>query len=147
MAETLEVFETTAGTRVKKVRNKNGDIQRFADGTPISDSSYGAYKSHRPATEVFKRGNRQDIDSVEGLGHPFDADTTMGNVNAFKQGSDEYRQAVEINRWIGFRDTDSTPDDPYEAAKEYEQMVDDLEGVEDSDEQRRIKQRYNIGDS
>lgn len=150
MSETLEVFTTTAGKRVKKIRTESGAIQRYAEGVSgsIDASTYGAYKSHKPDTERFKRGNKtEDINSVDDLGHPYDATIYQGDVKELEWGSDEREKAREINRWVGFKESEDTPDDAWEAAQEYMDMVDELEGVEDEEEQREIKRQYNVGGS
>lgn len=146
MSKTIDVFETTAGVTVKKVEDKNGVIRRFADGTPITPSSYGAYKSHEPASERFQRGNLQDIEDTDSLGFPFDS-RTFKDIGQYDQGSTARRRIQKNNQWVGFLASEETPDDPFKAAEDYEKMVSELTGVENADRRREIKERYNIGGS
>lgn len=146
MSITLEKFQTTKGTTVKKVEAKDGRVMRFADGKPIKSDSYGAYKSHTPATEKLIRGNLKDIDSIEQLGNEYEYKTTVDTSN-YPKGSDGRVEAANRNRWIGFKTSDNTPDDPLEAAKEYEKMKQELKDIDDPERQQEIKEKYNIGGS
>lgn len=146
MGKTLEVFETTSGTRVKKVEASDGRVMRFADGKPIKPRSYGAYKSHKPDTEHFKRGNIQDIDSVDELGNEYKYSST-DNTYGYEVGTDERSESTARNQWVGFLMSEETPDDEMEAAKQYNNMLSDLNGENDPEKQEAIKESYNIGGS
>ena len=63
MTELIESFETTAGTSVRKVRDKNGRIMRFADGTPVSAKAYGGYARHK-TTPDFPTDDRPTSDDA-----------------------------------------------------------------------------------
>lgn len=146
MAKTLDVFQTTTGTKVKKVEASDGRIMRFADGTPITSQSYGAYKSHTPASEKFSRGNLENIEDTENLGFPFDS-RTFRTVEAEKPGTEARKKIQRNNQWVGFLASKDTPDDPFEAAEQYQEMVSRLTGIENEDKRREIKEDYNIGGS
>lgn len=152
MSNVLDVFQTTAGTTVKKVEAKDGRIMHFADGDPINQQSFASYKSHTPANEFFDRGNLQDIESTDELGEPFNSRSTVPRDKIGKPGTEEYRKNVINNQWIGFLASDKTPDDPMEASDQFQEMVSELDNVDpeaDNSEQQRmdIKDQYNIGGS
>lgn len=146
MSKTLEKFETTGGTTVKKIEASDGRVMRFADGKPIKSNSYGAYKSHTPESEWAKRENLQHIDNVKELGNEYQYSTTA-NIANYDRGSDKRLEAADRNRWIGFRTSDKTPDDDLEAAKQYAQMKQELKDIDNPERQREIKEKYNVGGS
>jgi len=146
MARTLDVFETSAGTKVKKVEASDGRVMRFADGTPIDSRQYGSYKSHKTDTEKFQRGNLGEVETVSELGFPYDQSGTT-NTEAFPKGSDGRERSRQRNAWLGFYQTEDTPDDKMEAARQYSQMVSELKDANTEDEEDEIRQQYNIGGS
>lgn len=147
MALTIEVFQSTTGKNIKKVEANDGRVMRFADGKPISSSSYAAYKSHTVTSERFQRDNLQEIQNTDQLGSPFDSRTMIERGNLGEPGTDEYIQNVRNNQWVGFYASEDTPDDPFKAAEEYEKMVSELTDVKSEQRRQEIKESYNIGGS
>lgn len=143
-----ERFETTGGATFQKEQTDSGARYR-KNGKFVSQQQYAAGKSHTGEAEYIKRGNKGGIDAVDDiaeLGHPYDAELTQ-NVNAFERGTEARKRAAETNRWLGFKHSEDTPDDPREAAEQYAEMKDELEQATTPDEEQDIKQQYNIGGS
>ncbi len=149
MSRTTKVVETSAGTVYKQVVASDGRTMHFKDGTPVKQQSFAAAASNTKPVQVLKRGNLGGIDSIDDvteLGQEYAATLTR-DVRQYPRGSAERKQAADINRWLGFKSAQGTPDDPIEAAEQYEEMKDRLAEAVDEREEREIKRDYNIGGS
>lgn len=148
MTKTLETAVTTDGQTLRKIRDSAGRVQYLVDGTQVKQQTYAGKKAHTPDVEYFKMGHLADsVDSVEDLGPPFDAKTTVPAIDTLPEGSEERHKAAEVNRWLGFKFDRNTPDDPLEAAKEYTEMVKELRKYDSVEKRQEVRERYNIGGS
>jgi hypothetical protein len=146
MARTIESFVTTGGNQYEKKQDTAGRTYHVKRGEGrVEQTSFAAAKSHTGAAEAFARGNFEP-DSLDQLGAPFDA-TSTDPVNQYDRGSSEREQAADVNRWLGFRYDQNTPDDPLEAAEEYYRMKQELQEADTREEERDIKEQYGIGGS
>lgn len=151
MSKVLESFETTAGKTYKKIEDSLGRTQYRAEGEQgaISQNKFAAAKSHTPEKEIVSRGNQgglENLESLDQLGGEYTAELTR-NVNQYERGSDARKKAADVNRWLGFKHSNETPDDEIEAAKQYAEMKDRLEDATTPEEEQDIKRDYNIGGS
>lgn len=150
MSRKVETVKTTGGaTWHKKLDSADRTYYHKEGAGRKSPEAFAAAKSHTVETEVLERGNLggiEAIDDVTELGGEYSATLTR-NVNQYERGSAERKAAADVNRWLGFKHSDKTPDDPLEAAQEYHDMKQELKEATDPDDEQEIKERYNIGGS
>lgn len=156
MSKTLETITTSGGAKWhKKVDSagreyvhKEGDgIQGYMSGN--GRQKWAAAASHTGESEIIQRGNRGGIDAIEDvseLGGEYTATLTR-NVEQYEPGSAGRKEAADVNRWLGFKHSNDTPDDPVEAAKQYSEMKQRLKDATTPEEELDIKRDYNIGGS
>jgi len=146
MARTIETFDTTSGQTWSKREDTVGRTYYVKSGEGrVPSEQFAAATSHRPDVSAFSRGEFEPS-SVDELGYPYDQDMTIP-VNSLERGSPERQRAAEVNRWLGFRYDDNTPDDPIEAAREYYKMRQELRDADTPGDERDVKRRYGIGGS
>jgi len=150
MARTLETVTTSAGTRYSKKVSSDGRQYHVKHGSgQVKQQSYAAAKSNTTAVQVLERGNLggvEALDDVTDLGEEYAAQLTR-DVRQYERGSPERKEAADVNRWLGFRYSQDTPDDPIEAAEQYQEMKNRLKEATSERQERDIKRDYNIGGS
>lgn len=146
MADIIETFETTAGTVYHKKEDTAGRTYHHKEGEGrISGKSFGAGKSHRAVSEA-KRGHDVDADD---LGHPYDqAAEGKGYLptEAMPEG-DAREKAGAKNAFVGFLESEGTPDDVVEAAQEYDDMLAELKEKKSQADQEEVREKYGVGGS
>lgn len=146
MAIVLDAVQTTGGNWfAKKVDSLGREYYHKEGEGRVAQTSWAAAKSHSVEAERLSRGNLGDISDVTDLGFPFDQTLTVPT-RSLPRGSIQRFKGAEVNRWLGFRYADGTPDDPVEAAKEYMAFKQEIKDAP-PDEVPDIKERYNIGGS
>lgn len=153
MARTLKTIETHAGSVYSKRVDSMGREYVHKEGEGIKGymsgkgrASWAAAKSHTTAAEI-KRGtvSEDDLDRTD-MSAPYNV-TSYVPSEAFERGSTERERSNEANRFFGFLTAPDTPDDRVEAMKAYDEMVRKLANANNRDEEREIKEQYNIGGS
>jgi hypothetical protein len=146
MTQTLNEFQTLSGSTFSKERTDDGRTVYRKNGQFTSRQAFAAGKSHTPTSEV-KRGTVEasEIERTD-LNEPFNT-TSFTPTEAFDEGSFEREQVVESNRFYGFLQAPDTPNDRVEAALKYQEMKRRLEQSNSAEEDREIKEQYNIGGS
>lgn len=146
MTQKINEFQTLSGSTFTKERTDDGRTLYRKDGQFTSRQAYAAGNSHTALSEV-NRGTVEasEIDRTD-LNAPFNA-TSFTPSEAFDDGSFAREQVVEANRFYGFLQATGTPDDRIEAAQEYQEMKRRLEQSDSPEQDREVKQQYNIGGS
>lgn len=140
-----EAFETTSGDVWYRANDSEGRTYRVKKGEGRkSEQAYKAAKSHRPEVAISERG--QDVQSATENTLTYDSDLTVPTMG-LDRGSVEYRLGVNRNRFLGFADADSTPDEREEAIREYANMISDLKDADSRREREGIRESYGLGGS
>lgn len=140
-----EAFETTSGDVWYRASDSEGRTYRVKKGEGrVSQEQYKAAKSHRPEVAIAERG--ESVQSATEGTQTYDSDLTVPTMG-LDRGSEEYRLGVNRNRFLGFADSDSTPDDRDEAIREYANMINELKDADSRREREGIREAYGLGGS
>lgn len=140
-----EAFETTSGQVWYEASDSEGRTYRVKQGEGrVNEQQYKAAKSHRPEVAISERG--QSVESATEGTLTYDSDLTVPTMG-LDRGSVEYRLGVNRNRFLGFADADSTPDDRNEAIRQYSNMVNELKLADSRQEREGIRASYGLGGS
>lgn len=107
-----------------------------------SQQAYAAAKSHTPETAATERGESPDLSQTR----TYDREISVPTAG-MDTGSVEYRLGVNRNKWLGFLNSDETPDDKEAAFEQYSEMIDELDDADSRDEREGIKRQYGLGGS
>jgi len=140
-----EAFETTSGQVWYTASDSEGRTYRVKQGEGrVKPQQYKAAKSHRPEIAIHERG--QSVESATEDTLTYDSDLTVPTMG-LDRGSVEYRLGVNRNRFLGFYNADSTPDDRKEAIQEYTDMIAELKDADSRREREGIRESYGLGGS
>lgn len=139
-------FTTSDGERVSKVRTRKGGTLFYSEESgQLTQQQYTTKSSQRPEVREFATKDKSDIEA-ENFSERYQAEQT-GPIGDLPPGSVAREKQKQQNMFVGFLLSDDTPNDRVEAVEQYEEMQKRLRQADNPEEERDIKEDYNIGGS